>query len=328
VSYGQDSLPGLDEPSSGGNVKYQHLAQRFPSSPADFSLLYLGSSGLPRDLRPQLWAARRRGAPVVLNPDGVGYRARAGDAWEAQNRPLRLVLAAAEHVLYQSAFCKEEADAYLGEPRSTWEILRNAVDIERFKPSPLPSGAPSTVLLAGDQTSPGRFELGVQAFSLVLREHPDARLVVTGRLPDGAAALVAAQGVGKSIELVGRYSQAEAPALYQRAHVLLHTKVLDPCPNVVLEALATGVPVVHPASGGTPELVGDAGIAVTHVIDHERLSRPTPEAMAAAVVEALRGRERLSELARARAVEHFPLDRWLDRHATLFGEILARRPAR
>ncbi|HWH06801.1 MAG TPA: hypothetical protein VNT23_10265, partial [Gaiellaceae bacterium] len=32
---------------------------------------------------------------------------------------------------------------------------------------------------------------------------------------------------------------------------LLHTKVNDPCPNVVLEALASGLPVVHPASGGT-----------------------------------------------------------------------------
>lgn len=328
VSYGQDSIPGLSEPAAGGNVKYQRLATRFPSSPADFTLLYLGSSGLPRDLRAQLWVARRRGAPVVLNQDGVGYRAWAGEAWAEVNRPLRRALEAADHVVYQSAFCKDDADTYLGSARSGWEILPNAVDGGRFRPADVEPGGPPVLLLGGDQVSPRRFELGVRTFALVRSEHPDARLLVTGRLPADAGVIVEASSVGDAIELFGPYTQEEAPRLYRRAHVLLHTKVLDPCPNVVLEAMASGLPVVHPASGGTPELVGDAGISVEHVVDRERLSQPEPEAMAAAVDQALRDRDRLSRLARARAVERFPLGRWLDRHAELFEELLARRPAR
>ena len=51
----------------------------------------------------------------------------------------------------------------------------------------------------------------------------------------------------------------------RRAHLLLHTKVKDPCPSTVVEAMACGLPVVYPASGGTVELVGDeAGIGVAH----------------------------------------------------------------
>lgn len=328
VSYGQDTIPGLGDPASGGTVKYQRLATRFPSVPSDFTLLYLGSSGLPRDLRAQLWMARRRSAPVVLNQDGVGYPAWAGAAWQEFNRPLRRALEAADHVLYQSLFCKEDSDAFLGEPRSPWEILPNAVDGDRFRPPEhQPAGEP-VVLLGGDQVSPRRLELGLRTFALVRREYPGARLLVTGRLPADSDRVIADSGVRDALELVGLYSQEAAPGLYGRAHVLLHTKVLDPCPNVVLEAMACGLPVVHPASGGTPELVADAGFAVEHVIDHDRLTQPTPEAMAAGVTHALRERERLSRIARARAVEQFPLTPWLDRHAALFEELLTRRPAR
>ena len=39
-------------------------------------------------------------------------------------------------------------------------------------------------------------------------------------------------GLGSSVELLGRYSQAEAPDVFRRAHVLLHTKVNDPCPTL------------------------------------------------------------------------------------------------
>jgi len=143
VSYGIAELPAEGARVSGGTAKLQKLARRFPSRPDDFTLLYLGSSGLPRDLKALLWLARRRGAPVVLNQDGVGYPAWAGSRWEAVNRPLRAALHAAEHVVYQSAFCKEDADRFLGSPRGTWEILHNAVDCDHFAPAPgRPSGPP------------------------------------------------------------------------------------------------------------------------------------------------------------------------------------------
>ena len=77
---------------------------------------------------------------------------------------------------------------------------------------------------------------------------PDARLLVTGRLVIAArAARRPASASRGRVEAVGRYSQADAPALFRRAHVLLHTKVNDPCPSVVLEAMASGAPGRLPA---------------------------------------------------------------------------------
>ena len=325
VSYGFDRVPAPGEPSAGGTSKFQKLAERFPSRPADFTLLYLGSSALPRDLGPQLRIARRRGAPVVVNQDGVGYPGWAGSRTEDVNRPLRRALLAADHVLYQTAFCKRAADEFLGEPTGRWEILPNAVDIERFAPTAEPPADGPVLLLGGDQTQPYRLELGLRTLAALLRSHPAARLLVTGRLAADPAPLIADLGLHDRVELVGRYAQSEAPALYRRAHLLLHTKVNDPCPNVVLEAMASGLPVVYPASGGTIELVGDeAGVGVPHPDSFELDSPPSPEAMAAATGRVLADLEALAVAARRRVVERYPLPAWLDRHAALFAELLGR----
>jgi glycosyltransferase involved in cell wall biosynthesis len=323
VFYGHDDVPGPGAASAGGTAKFQKLATRYPNAPPGFNILYLGSSGLPRDLRPLLWLAQRRRVAVVVNQDGVGYPGWAGDRTAAVNAPLRRALLAADYVLYQSEFCKRAADAFLGEPRGRWEVLHNAVDVARFvPPSVRPEGGP-VLLLGGDQTQAYRLELGLRTLAALLPSQPDARMLVSGRVVTDPSPLLDELGLRDRVELLGRYAQRDAPALYGRAHLLLHTKVNDPCPNVVLEAMACALPVVYPASGGTVELVGDeAGIGVPHPDGWERDEPPAPEAMANAAVRALADLESLSAAARRRAVERFPLEAWLDRHGEVFDSLL------
>jgi glycosyltransferase involved in cell wall biosynthesis len=324
VFYGHDRLPAPGEAVAGGSGKFQQLAQRFPNSPDDFSVLYLGSTFLPRDLAPLLWLARRRGAPVAVNQSGVAYPGWAGARTARINRPYRRALLAAEHVLYQSEFCKRSADEFLGAPRGSWEVLYNAVDVRHFRPGDPPSDDGPVLLLGGDQTQAYRVEVALRT----LAHLPDARLVVTGRLVSDPRPLVRELGLADRVELAGRYAQAEAPALFRRAHLLLHTKVQDPCPTTVIEAMACGLPVVYAASGGTVELVGDdAGIGVPHPESWERDVPPDPEALADAVLRVLAERARYAAAARQRAVTRFALEPWLDRHGELFKE-LASLPAR
>jgi glycosyltransferase involved in cell wall biosynthesis len=325
VFYGHDRVPAPGERAAGGTAKAQKLNERFPNSPTDFSVLYLGSTWLPRDLRPLLAFARRRGIQVVVNQDGVGYPGWAGDETEAFNRPLRRALRAADHVFYQSEFSKRSADLFLGGPRGSWEVLPNAVDVSHFTPAPdEPSGGP-VLLLGGDQTQAYRLELALRTLAILRARHPDARLLVTGRLVSPAQPLVDELGLRGNVELVGPYAQRDAPAVFRRAHLLLHTKVQDPCPTLVLEAMASGLPVVYPASGGTVELVGDeGGIGVPHPEGWERDEAPAPEALADAVDRVLAERAAYAAAARARAVEHFSLEPWLDRHAALFSDLVSR----
>ena len=320
--YGWDEIPGAGEPVAGGTAKLQKLAERWPNDPTGYSLLYLGTTYLPRDLRPLLWITRRRGARIVVNQDGVAYPGWAGERTDELNVPLRRAVRAADHVVYQSAFSKRSSDAFLGEPDGSWEILPNAVDVDLFAPGQPPGDGP-VVLLGGDQTQAYRLELGLETFRHVLDEHPDARLVVSGRLVSDPEPTLRRLELAARVRFVGRYAQAEAPELYRSAHVLLHTKVNDPCPTMVIEAMACGLPVAYAASGGTLELVGDeAGVGVPHYDGFDRDEPPSAESMAAAVARALRDRERFSAGARRRAVERFALSDWLDRHEAIFASLL------
>ena len=325
VFYGHDRVPAPGQRAAGGTAKAQKLNARFPNSPTGFSILYLGSTWLPRDLRPLLAFARRRGIPVVVNQDGVGYPGWAGEETEAVNRPLRRALQAADHVLYQSEFSQRSSDLFLGAPRGSWEVLPNAVDVSHFTPAAaVPSGGP-VLLLGGDQTQAYRLELALRTLAALRARHPDARLLVSGRLVSPVEPLVDELGLRGFVELVGTYPQRNAPAVFRRAHLLLHTKVQDPCPTVVLEAMAAGLPVVHPASGGTVELVGDeGGIGVPHPDGWERDEPPAPEALADAVERVLADRAAYAAAARARVVERFSLEPWLERHSELFSELVSR----
>ena len=325
IFYGHDQVPEPGEPVAGGTAKFQRLATRFPNHTTDFSLLYLGSTWLPRDLSWLLRLSRRRGVPVVLNQNGVGYPGWAGTEVDDFNRPIRLALEAADHVLYQSEFCKRSADEWVGSPRGTWEILHNAVDVDHFAPAgSVPEGGP-VLLLGGDQYQAYRLELGIRTLATLLPEHPRAELLVTGSVVSPVEPLVDELGLEGRVHVVGRYSQEDAPEIFRRAHLLLHTKVNDPCPSLVIEAMATGLPVVYARSGGVPELVGEeAGIGVIHPDGFERDEPPSPEALADAVSRVLERRGEFASGARARAVEHFALEPWLDRHAALFEELSSR----
>lgn len=331
VWYGMSQIPDAREHAVGGIVKLQHLVERFPNRRRRFNVLYLVSSRLPEAPEALAWWAKRSGARLVLNQNGVAYPAWHGPGWERVNQPMTALLAAADHVFYQSEFCRVSADRFAGPATAPSEILYNAVDVNRFRPSPRAEDKRLVLLLGGSQDQWYRFDAAVRTLAVLQRRHGDAELIVTGRLrwsPDASACqteadtLIRLLNVSDRVTLPGPYTQAEAPAIFQRADILLHTKYSDPCPTVVIEALASGLPVVYSRSGGVPELVGEhAGVGVAADLSWERDLPPDPEALADAVD---RVRDRLGEYreaARQRAVDCFDVRRWVERHAEVFDRL-------
>jgi glycosyltransferase involved in cell wall biosynthesis len=157
-----------------------------------------------------------------------------------------------------------------------------------------------------------------------------ARLLVAGVLdwPDADADVAGAMralGIEDAVEVLPPYSQREAPAIFQRAHVLLHLKYKDPCPTVVIEALACGVPVVGSRTGGLPELVGDeAGILLDVPDSWEEIHVPAADALADSVLQVMDAPDRWRAAARRRAVDRFDRVAWLTRHRAIFRHLIAQ----
>jgi glycosyltransferase involved in cell wall biosynthesis len=338
VYYGFDHIPGPGEPVQGGLAKLQALQGRHPNAGAAFNLVYLVSSAVPRHADALVRIARQRGARLVWNQNGVSYPGWQPADWKRTNRRVARLMAQADYVFYQSAFCRQSADRFLGPCRGGSEVLHNAVDTGVFRPAP-PAGHKTLrlrLLLGGTQMRDYRVAAAVETLGRLVRGGCDAELRITGRLTWAASetearawsdGLVARLGLTERVSFTGPYSQAEAPRVFQGADVLLHTQYNDACPGVVVEAMACGLPIVYSASGGVPELVGpDAGIGIPTALDWEREIPPDPSAMADAVAVIAAGRERYAAAARARAVAQLDVARWLERHDDVFARLAGGAP--
>lgn len=316
------------EYSHGGLVKLTYLAERFPHHFPSASLAYIVTT-VGHPLQDEiLQIAKLKGLKIIVNHDGVAFPAWAGDQYADLNKISKRILDRADFIVYQSQFSKLSADRYLSPPDVPNEIVYNPVDVDHFIPLAVSKPTDLTLLLGGNQYEQYRLQLALQTLRALLKFVPSARLVVTGNLwlPEREAwnwtsKSLKEMNLTDHVEFVGKYTQAEAPHLYSRAHMLLHTKYADPCPGLVLESLGCGLPVVHVGNGGVPELVGEAGIGLSVEHSWETINLPEPEDMAKAIVSVYNRLEEYSNIARAQA-EKFSLEKFVAKHREIFSRVM------
>jgi glycosyltransferase involved in cell wall biosynthesis len=226
----------------------------------------------------------------------------------------------------------------------------------------IPAGVDLTLFRPADQRT-GRKQLGIPPDVRVLlfvghsarsnwtKDYPTLRAalgLLAGRL-GGQRLLLIARGEEAPPERVGPAEVRFVPfegdyravvPYYQAADLYVHAAHMDTFPNVVLEALACGTPVVASAVGGIPEQVksllpgrpGAGWEACGAAQATGALVEPRdPEAMAA-VIERLLGDEplrlHLGENAARDARDRFDLRRHVDDHLAWYEEILQDRAER
>jgi glycosyltransferase involved in cell wall biosynthesis len=321
------------EYSFGGAVKLTFLAESFPHSYPQASLLYTVSSVNHVAKSAIVRTARNNGVKIVLNQNGVAYLAWHGPGWEPLNRKMRDVFEQADYIIFQSKFCELCALKFLGSTSAPSQIIYNPVDINLYQPAKKSTGRTGPVLLlGGNQYEKYRFESAIEVLRQTLTLLPDARLIITGKLwgDNQQVSMALAQkylrkyaGIEEHVEFTGTYSQAAAQQIFQRADILIHTKFNDPSPNLIPETMASGLPVVYSATGGVPELVGaDAGIGVPVEQNWDKINLPDPNQMAHAILTIWEDLPVFADAARQRAIEQFPLEKFIHTHRELFTRLL------
>ena len=313
----------------GGRVKLTHLDHAFPENPTGCNVLYLVSSAIPPHAMDLVEFAQSRGVKFVWNQNGVGFPAWAGAEAEDFNAPMRELLLRADFVVYQSAFCRDSADRFLAPVRSAHEVLLNPVDLAAFRPGDTAHDFETWRLLAsGTHMEAERVTRAIETLAELRCRGHRAELTIAGqfRWPGAERQVreaVERAGAAECVRLRPAYTQAEAVEMLHRSHLLLHLKYADPCPTVVIEALACGVPVIASRSGGLPELLGDDG-GVLLDVPQGWDTRHYPEAagVADAVEKVMTDWRQSSALARARAERLFGHEAWVRRHGEIFRELL------
>jgi glycosyltransferase involved in cell wall biosynthesis len=210
--------------------------------------------------------------------------------------------------------------AALGVEHERIHVLRNGVDLELFHPNDqerlraeLDLRRP-TLLSVGNLLAFKGHGLVIEALSLL----PQCELVIAGEGPDRAAfeALARQRGVSERVRFVGSLDQQDLRRYYCAADALVLASSREGWPNVLLEAMACGTPVIATAVGGVPEIVTstEAGVVV------EERSAP---ALARAVRElSVRPRERA---ATRRFAEQFGWEATSKGQLQLFRQVLAAK---
>ena len=135
-------------------------------------------------------------------------------------------------------------------------VIPNGVDLSAFTPTTPPEGPPTVVVVARLRKEKGHDRF-LRAFRSVLDRMPEAQAVIVG---DGPArpdveTLLRVLDLGSAVRLAGEV--ADPRPFLAAANVVALTSPHEGFPNALLEAMASGRPVVATAVGGVPELVTD-----------------------------------------------------------------------
>lgn len=187
--------------------------------------------------------SKKKRARIIQRLDGV-YHSLDQD-YELMNKDIKETFESADSVIYQSDFSKRLVKKFLGEKNGLDFIIPNGVDQNEFKKS----NRKGKVFLCSAKWRPDkRLDSIVNGFSCL--DLP-AELWILGK--------TYGQYNNERIKCFGEVDSKQTFVFYNSANFFIHLAYDDNCPNSVVEALVSQLPVVCTSNGGTKELVRNSG---------------------------------------------------------------------
>lgn len=196
----------------------------------------------------KMFNRKQTGIPIVHRCDGVtGLYGRKDNADDIQFSINQLT----DFTVFQSEFCKKSFFNMGIRPRYS-TIICNGVDSSLFFPVTKKKGAPKRLrcIAVSWSSNPKK---GF-AFLSSLSKEKDVELTFIGNWCKDYPA--------ENIRIIGPLRRKEIADILRQQDVIVHAAENDPCPNALIEGLASGLPSLYHNSGGTPELSTGYGVPI------------------------------------------------------------------
>ncbi len=248
-----------------------------------------------------------------------------------RSRPGRRRLECLTHRLVDAEVCVSNGVrdflASGGFPRRKLIVIPNGVDAARFAGRDLAFKArlgikPEAPLVAtiGRLHEQKGMDHFVRAAASVRHSRPDCHFLIVGAGPLEGQLRAAAKGLHLEGALTFLGHCDDVPAVLRATDAFVLASLWEGMPNVVLEAMAAGAPVVATRVEGTVDLIehGETGLLV--------MPRDVPGLVSAIqrVLDEPGLAERLGRAAQERVRTQFPLDAMVRRHEALYADLLTR----
>jgi len=183
-------------------------------------------------------------------------------------------------------------------PTARIDVIPNGVDLERFCParsSPDTQGAgrwPVKLLTVGRLSVTKRLDLLIEAVDRLRTERGDVKLTIIGggALEAELRQLLDRKNLRGTVTLTGRRQARNMPERYRRHDIFVSASSQEGMSNAMLEAMASGLPIVTTRCEGLDELIADNGLVVDEA---------APEPLARAIETLVTDRQKREAMATA-----------------------------
>jgi glycosyltransferase involved in cell wall biosynthesis len=195
----------------------------------------------------------RQDSKKILRLDGIWF---APENFEHNNAPIKYAYENVDKVIVQSNFDKAMIEKWYGK-RDGIHVIHNGIKKSDFS---LVHSSVKRFVCSANWHPQKRLSDNVRLFQKIRQKYPNSMLTILGK--DSMSQFAGHRSMLENVRFMGSVTHEECLRIYRQSDYMIHLAWLDHCPNVVVEALSQGCPVICTDSGGTKEIVRDNGIII------------------------------------------------------------------